>query len=327
MPLSSSEKNRIRILAEGVVGRARRYQPRRPNLPFPYGAPPVPDGVETLPTEDRLGEDFPTDWARRPTARVARAAYVEGVVRPTMRAIASPQRHNLDRLDALDGKEAVIFVANHHSHVDTPLLLTSIPMPWRHKVVVLGAADYFFEQRLKGAWSALSINAIPMERVKTSRVSLNRASRLINDGWSVLLYPEGGRSKDGWGQDFKAGAAYLAQRNDVQVVPIHVTGTGSILRKGKRLPSPATTTVNFGRPLRAEPDESSRSYNERIESAVAVLGDETASDWWQARQRVHAGEVPSLNGPEGSSWRRQWALGDRRRGLRRTRSWPEKPLR
>jgi len=320
--MDSTEKNRLKLIAQGVQGRARRFRPRRPNLPFPYGAPSTPDGVDKPTKPSALGENFSTDWARRPSARVARAAYLEGVVRPTMKVVAQPSRTNRDRLDQLDADEAAIFVANHHSHVDTPLLLTSIPEPWRHKIVVAAAADYFFDKRFKAAWSALSINAIPMERTKTSRVSMNRASDLLNEGWSLLLYPEGGRSKDGWGQEFKAGAAYLAQRCDVPVIPIHVTGTGQILRKGKTLPSPAKTTVNFGKPLRAEPDESSRGFNGRIEQSVSVLADETANDWWQARQREHAGEVPALTGPESASWRRQWSLGDRTRSRRRPKRWP-----
>lgn len=320
--MDSTEKNRIKLLAQGVQGRARRYMPRRPNLPFPYGSPPTPDSVEPLVKEDTLGENFDTDWARRPLARTVRAAYIDGVMRPTIKVIASPNRTNRDRLASLDVDEPAIFVANHHSHVDTPLLLTSIPEPWRHRLVVAAAADYFFDKRFKAAWSALSLNAIPMERSKTSRVSMNRASDLVKDGWSLLLYPEGGRSKDGWGQDFKAGAAYLAQRTDVPVVPIYVAGTSHILRKGKTLPSPARTTVNFGTPLRAEPDDSSRAFNARIEQAVSVLADETASDWWQARQRQHSGDVPALTGPEAASWRRQWALGDRTRGRRRPKTWP-----
>lgn len=320
--MDSTEKNRIKLLAQGVQGRARRYMPRRPNVPFPYGPPPTPNDVDRLPSVSTLGENFGTDWARRPSARAARVAYLEGVMRPAIKLVAQPTRTNRDRLASLSAGETAIFVANHHSHVDTPLLITSIPDPWRHRLVVAAAADHFFDKRFKGAWSALSLNAVPMERSKTSRVSINRASDLLSDGWSVLLYPEGGRSKDGWGQEFKAGAAYLAQRCDVPVVPIHVTGTGSILRKGKTMPTPARTTVNFGVPLRAEPDESSRHFNERISTAVSVLADETASDWWQARQRQHSGNVPALTGPEAGAWRRQWALGDRTRALRRPKKWP-----
>ena len=64
-------------------------------------------------------------------------------MRPAVAALGAPERAGLDRLAGLsDGP--VIFAANHHSHLDTPLMLTSLPEPWRHKVFVAAAADYFF---------------------------------------------------------------------------------------------------------------------------------------------------------------------------------------
>lgn len=319
----SSESRRIRILADGVQQRARRMLPPKPNLPFPYGAPPTPHEVRKQPAESSTGADFDTDWARRPSARMARGAIVEGVLRPSVAVVARPTRLGADRLNSLADDEAVIFVANHHSHIDTPLLLTSIPDPRRNRVVVAAAADYFFGNRVSGTVAALALGAIPMERKRTTRSSANQAADLVKEGWSLLIFPEGGRSKDGWGQDFRAGAAYLAQRCDVAVVPVHIAGTGRILRKGKALPRPSATTVNFGEPLRAEPDESSRAFSARIESAVGVLGDETATDWWQARKRAHGNNVPSRTGPDVASWRRSWALGDPHKRAESSRKrWP-----
>ena len=149
------------------------------------------------------------------------------------------------------------------------------------------------------------------------------ARGLIDDGWSILLYPEGGRSPDGWGQEFRGGAAYLAIRCGVPVVPIHLQGTGRILRKGRTLPRPSRTTVTFGDPLTADHDESDRAFAVRLQAAVAALGDEATSDWYQARIRAHAGTSPGLTGPDVGAWRRAWALGDRdRSSQRRRRRWP-----
>jgi 1-acyl-sn-glycerol-3-phosphate acyltransferase len=214
-------------------------------------------------------------------------------------------------------------VANHHSHVDTPLLLTSIPEPWRHRMVVAAAADYFFPTKLKGSAAALALGAIPIDRSKVGRRSADLAAELLEDRWSLLIYPEGGRSKDGWGQPFRGGAAYLAIRCGVPVVPIYLSGTGRILRKGRAMPSPSATTVIIGSPVDPQADETTRHLAERIEAAVRSLSDEAATDWWQARRRAHSGEQPSLTGPEGSSWRRSWALSAKRaaRGPRRG-SWP-----
>lgn len=295
---------------------------RRPRLPFPYGAPRTPRGVEPLPPKRRLGADYDTDWARRFPARMARLAVLESVLRPTVAALGMPEREGIERLSSL-AEGPVIFAANHHSHLDTPVMLTSIPEPWRHRIFVGAAADYFFRNRVTSAVSALAMGAIPIERTKVTRRSAHQASALIEDGWSMLIFPEGGRSPDGWGQPFRGGAAYLADRCGVPVVPVHLEGTARILRKGARRPTPAQVRVTFGDPLQPAEGESTAGFAERIERAVAALADEATTDWWQARQRAAAGATPPLVGPEAPAWRRAWALGDRSRKRRRqSRRWP-----
>jgi 1-acyl-sn-glycerol-3-phosphate acyltransferase len=297
-------------------------------LEFPYRPPTTPLSVEPAPEEGKVGIDYETGWARTPAARWARLFLLEGVMRPAVKLVASPERRGLDRLATLRRAQpapSVIFAANHHSHADTPLLLTSIPEPWRHKIFVGAAADYFFRTRMTGAAAALALNAIPIERAKVTRHSADAAAELLGTGWSLLIYPEGGRSPDGWGQAFRGGAAYLSARCDVPVIPVHLSGTGRILRKGRNVPNRSVTTVTFGPPLRPGIGEDSRRYASRIEAAVAALADEQATDWYTARLRAHAGDTPSLSGPGAGSWRRAWALGDRGPRRRRTqrRSWPD----
>jgi 1-acyl-sn-glycerol-3-phosphate acyltransferase len=292
-------------------------------LPFPYTAPTTPGGVEPVPARAKLGADYDTDWARRFPARLARLTLLETVLRPAMAALGAPERDGLDRLAGLEDRP-VIFAGNHHSHLDTPVVLTSIPDPWRHKVFVGAAADYFFRNRVTSAVSALVIGAIPIERTKVTRRSADQAAQLIDDGWSMLIFPEGGRSPDGWGQPFRGGAAYLASRCDVPVVPLHIQGTGRILRKGAKLPTPANVRVTYGTPLRPIDGESAARFAERIERAVAELADEATTDWWQARRRAASGATPPLTGPDAPAWRRAWALGDRSRKRRRqARAWPK----
>ncbi len=270
----------------------------------------------------RTGVDYDTDWARRWPARMCRAAIVEGPMRAMVQVLASPRRASTDRLADLEGP--AVFASNHHSHLDTPLLLTSIPEPWRHRVVVGAASDYFFGSRVAGTVAALTSGAIPIERARVGRRSADLAAGLIDDGWSLLIYPEGGRSPDGWGQKFRGGAAYLSLRCNVPVVPIHVGGTGSILRKGRTMPRPAATTVTFGTPIRPAAGEKAPRFAARIEQAVTALADEASTDWYSARKRAHAGASSTLTGPDVGVWRRQWALGGRRRPpSTRARRWPD----
>jgi 1-acyl-sn-glycerol-3-phosphate acyltransferase len=290
---------------------------------FPLRAPSVPATVAPPPAEPNVGIDFETEWARSPAARVARRVLQETLMETAVRIVADPTRRGLDRLGHLDEDRPLIFVANHHSHVDTPLLMRRLPQPWRTKLFVAAAADYFFPNRLAGTASALALNAIPLERTRVNRRSALHAAALLESGWSMLIYPEGGRSPDGWGQEFKGGAAYLSIRCHVPVVPVHVAGTDKILPKGRNLPRPGPTVLTFGSPLQPRDGEDARRLAVRIEEAVAALADEATTDWWQARKRAHAGTTPPLGGPGTVSWRRAWARGDQSRRRRSPSRWPE----
>ena len=277
---------------------------------FPYRSARTPKGVTPLEQRSYLGSDYPTVWSRRLPARALRLMSTEIVAKPLMSYIASPKRTGYDRLESLGKRQPVIFVANHHSHADTPLLLTSIPIKWRKRLIVGAAADYFFNSRIGGSLSALFIGAIPVERSKISRTSSDQIASLINRGWSFMVFPEGGRSPDGWGQPFRAGAAYLSIKCNTPIVPIHLSGTGNILRKGKIWPSRSSTKVTFGNPIWPEENENSRNYSKRIESAVAELADEGDNDWWVAQKRKYSGQTPTLQAPDISSWRKAWDLPD-----------------
>ena len=308
-----------------VVGsvRARVHPPSA----FPAAPPTWPGGVPRPPVENSLGMNYDTEWSRRHLARAGRVLVQELLAGPLIRAVASPQVAGLDRISHLD--EPVIFAANHASHLDAPLLLSLIPDRWRRKMFVAGAADYFFDTRLKSTAFAFLLNAVPIERQRVSRDSANRVADLLAEGWSMLIFPEGGRSPDGWGQPHRAGAAWLATRTGRPIVPVHIEGTRRILPKGSGRLRPATTYVNFGRPLRPEPGGDPRVLADQLERSVAALADEQTTDWWTARRRAASRTSPSLTGPEAGAWRRTWALGDdrsrRRRGGKGSRTqdqWP-----
>lgn len=286
---------------------------------FPFTAPTWPSGAERRPLERRTGADYDIAWARRYPARVARALIVDQVLRPVVRVLGSPQLHGLDRLESLS--PPAIFAANHRSHLDTPLLLTSLPDRFRHRAVVAAGADYFFPNRVTGAISALAIGAFPIERLRVSRRSADLAAEFLDDGWNLVIFPEGGRSPDGWGQAFRGGAAYLALRTGAPVAPVHLEGTRRVLKRGAKVPTRATVHVTFGAPIRPADGDDARTFGTRIEAAVATLADERATDWWTARRRAAAGDTPALTGPDTPSWRRTWALDEGRR-QRAEHRWP-----
>ena len=290
---------------------------------FPAGPPTWPTSVPRPPVEPETGVHYDTAWARRYPARLARAIIVDDILKPAAHLVARPEINGLDRLDALEGP--AIFVANHNSHLDTTLLLATIPEKWRHKTVVAAAADYFFTTKAKSALSALAIGAIPMDRTRVGRRSADLAAGLLDDGWSLVMFPEGGRSPDGWAQDFRGGAAYLSLRCRRPVVPVHLEGTRRVWEPGSNIPVPVKRServhVTFGTPMTPLPGEDSRRFASRIEAAVAALADEWRTDWWSARRRAAEKKTPSLAGPAAASWRRAWALESAGRS-KSDREWP-----
>jgi 1-acyl-sn-glycerol-3-phosphate acyltransferase len=301
------------------VGKGRLI-PRKVTM-FPFTAPTWPGSVSREAERSELEMNYDTEWARDPWAIAIRRVLQGSLLRPGVSALASPTIMGEDRLDGIEGP--VIFAANHLSHLDTFLVLATLPRRFRKKIVVAAAADYFFDTRVKAVLSALCISAIPIERKKVSRTSSDRALEVLRDGWSIIIFPEGGRSADGWAGDFKPGAAFLSTRTNAPVVPVHLEGTGRILPKGKNIPKRGDTTVTFGLPLRPVPDEDPRKMNVRIETAIAELADEESNGWWQARLNAAKGDTPKLQGPAITTWRKEWLRTEQEeRRDKPKRSWP-----
>ncbi|HWI04746.1 MAG TPA: lysophospholipid acyltransferase family protein, partial [Acidimicrobiales bacterium] len=93
------------------------------------------------------------------------------------------------------------------------------------------------------------------------------AAGLLADGWNLIMFPEGGRSPDGWGRAFRGGAAYLALRCGRPVVPLYLEGTGRLWKRGKRWPKVAAkgegVHLVFGAPLWPEEGEEGKTRCQR----------------------------------------------------------------
>lgn len=227
-------------------------------------------------TPGELGASYDTAWARKLPAQALRIALLETVSRSLINFLASPTAHGTESFDALEGP--AIFAANHASHLDTTLVLTQLPRKFRRRCIVAAAADYFFDRQWKAALWALLLNVIPIEREKVGRKSADLAARLINDGYNLVIFPEGTRSRDGSIAKFRGGAAYLGIKCAVPVVPVFIEGTRAIWRAGKGSIHRGQASIHFGKPMNAYPDERSRDFNERIENAVRELAELANSD-------------------------------------------------
>lgn len=249
--------------------------------------------------------EFPTDWARTPAARGARAALQSVGLAPVVRAEVATVVSGVDRLERL-GDSAAVLVMNHASHLDTAVLLTALPTALRRRTAVAAAADYFFDRWWRGAGTALLFGTVPIER--RGGAPSRTPGRLLDDGWLVVVFPEGTRSVDGWVGRFRLGAANLALEHGVPLVPVAVRGSHQAMPRGRGWPVAGRPQVHvtFGAPLHPEPGETAADLTERVGAEVARLLDEDATDWWSSLRRAAGKTTPDMTGPTAAGWRRRW---------------------
>jgi len=263
----------------------------------------VPRSAEpfVLPSKSTV---FRSDWSRRKPAMVAREVAQKAGLEPLFRSQVRTEVQGLDILERLEGP--VIFAANHASHLDTPLVLLSLPDEWRRKTAVAAAADYFFDTWWRAVGSSIVFNTFPIDRRGGSMATT--PGEVLADGWSLVIFPEGTRSKDGWIGQFRMGAAFLAVEHNVPVVPVAHRGTFAAMPRGQNWPSKGRRqlTVRFGEPLYPAADEGVREFAPRIKDAVAALLDEDRTTWWESKQRAASGATPDPTGPKVAQWRRVW---------------------
>lgn len=271
--------------------------------------------------------EFPTSWARHPAARVTRSAAQAYGLAPLLRSQLSLTVHGAEGLSSLDGP--AVFVANHSSHLDAPLLLCSLPAQMRDRTAVTAAADYFFGSWFRGVSTALMFGTVPIER--RGGAPSTTPVDLIADGWNLVIFPEGTRSEDGMIGRFRFGAAQLALTQGVPVVPVGIRGSYAAMPRGRSWPTPGRppVSVRFGRPLRPADGEDLRGFTGRIGAAVARLLDEDATTWWEAARRPAdtsgaagtplSGSATAVGGA--ARWRRIWAATEPPKPTRDRSPW------
>jgi 1-acyl-sn-glycerol-3-phosphate acyltransferase len=201
-------------------------------------------------------------WARSWAAGVARENFLRFVLGPIMDVYARRRSTGREKLAGLKGP--VILVANHGSHMDTPVILSALPRRLRKRTAVAAAADYFYRNKLVASLVSLAFNTVPIERRGGGMTKGGgHLDKLLDQGWNLLLYPEGTRKHgEGTGR-VRRGAAVLAAAHNLAVVPIRVTGTrdamppGRIWPKrlrGKLLSKRHRIEVSFGEPIRPNGD-------------------------------------------------------------------------
>lgn len=141
-----------------------------------------------------------------------------------------------------------IVAANHSSHLDMGLTKMALGEAGKD-MVVLAAADYFFDTKYKRAVMENFTNLVPMERTGSLRQSLRHASSFLNRGYNALIFPEGTRSLTGEMADFKPIIGYLALHTGVGILPVYLFGTHDAMPKGSNVIKNRKVGARIGRYL------------------------------------------------------------------------------
>ena len=163
--------------------------------------------------------------------------------------------------EQLDPQQRYIFMSNHVSNLDPPLLLPLLP----------GRTSVFLKRSLMKipvlGYAMRLGRFVPVDRdgsVESAKQSVETARQVLESGLHVMTFVEGTRSRDGRLLPFKKGPFYLAMETGAPVVPVSIWGTESMMKKGSVRITPGTAHVVFHAPLWP------RDYATREELIAAV---------------------------------------------------------
>jgi 1-acyl-sn-glycerol-3-phosphate acyltransferase len=179
---------------------------------------------------------------------------------------AAGVRVRLHGLEHARTHDPCIFIANHQSMVDVWVMLTFVPPNTRFV-----AKRELFRIPIFG-WALAASGCIPIDRGHRSLAirSLRQAGERIRAGRSVVLYPEGSRSRDGRLGPFKKGAFHVAVQAGVPVVPVAITGSHDVLPPGRLRVRPGPVDVFVEPPIDVTPflPEDHGGLLERVRRAI-----------------------------------------------------------
>jgi len=145
---------------------------------------------------------------------------------------------------------AYVYMSNHQSHLDIPVLYATLPSP---TIRMLGKTELFQIPLWGRGLRAAEFIEVDRSNPVAARQSIDYAPRLVKDGVSIYLAPEGTRSRDGRIGTLKKGGFHLALGTGAPIVPVAVNGTIDILpRGGKVMKRGQAVTVTIGAPITVE---------------------------------------------------------------------------
>ena len=207
-------------------------------------------------------------WGMKWWCRILRGFLQRAVVFPL---VSLPYRLKVVGRENLEGVSGpVLFASNHNLGLDNPLIIKAVPLRWRRRMAVAGAAD-LWKNPVWWIMNPLLGNAFPLAKEGSVRPSLENMGKIMDNGWSVLIYPEGELTVGGPIRPFMNGTGLVAVEGRIPVVPLrlHIHRLGApmrfpLLRRGR-------IEVRLGEPLTFPPGTDYQDATSAIENAVKSL--------------------------------------------------------
>jgi len=234
-------------------------------------APPAPSPMK-FPRYNR-------SWIARAVRRVSLPYFLLPLARIWAHLHVSGREH----LKSLPGP--VIFASNHQSHFDVPVILAALPPRWRYRLATAMSKEFFdahFSPRhhtrreyltnsLNYVLATFVFNAFPIpQRHAGAGETIRYMGELVEQGWSILIFPEGDRTYTGELYPFQPGVGMIASHLNLPVVPVRIVGLDKVLHRTATFPSFGRVDVKFGAPLTLQGDSFADLARE-VEQAVRGL--------------------------------------------------------
>jgi len=167
-----------------------------------------------------------------------------------------------------------VYFANHSSHLDAIMVWASLPPEVRQKTRMVAAKDYWDAGPIRRYIARRLFNALLIDRenINIRNTPIQVMIDEMQDVYSIVMFPEGGRGTGDNIEEFKSGLYYLAKRRpDLELIPVYLGNMSRILPRGKTLPVPMLSTVLFGPPIWLEEGEKKGDFLARARQAVVNL--------------------------------------------------------
>ena len=171
--------------------------------------------------------------------------------------------------------EQRIYFANHQSHADLVMIWAALPKELRHGTRAVAARDYWTKTPFRKWITSAVFNVIYVSRSRQADEDpLEPLIDALQDGDSLILFPEGTRGHMEEPQAFKTGLYYLALKfPQIELIPAWIANVQRVMPKGEVVPVPVLCSVTFGAPMQLQAGEDRQAFLQRARSAVIALRD------------------------------------------------------